>query len=124
MSEKNTDTAQSEFTLLMKPLDLGFTRLPVEVDIKPGTEKVVAAIRPEAIRISLEQAEGFIEATLDNSQPTGSQTILFLHVGNRKLTSIVAGFSPLEPGRRLWFKVDLGDINFFDPDSRRLIESK
>lgn len=27
MSENNTDTTQSDFTLLMKPLDLGFTRL-------------------------------------------------------------------------------------------------
>jgi len=105
-------------------VDLGFTRIPMDVDMNLDSQKVIAAIRPEAIRISLEQAEGFIEATLDNSQPTGSQTILFLHVGTRKLTSIVAGFSPLETGRRLWFKVELGDINFFDPGSRNLIDNR
>ncbi len=105
-------------------VDLGFTRIPMDVDMEFDSQKVIAAIRPEAIRISLEKAEGFIEATLDNSQPTGSQTILFLHVENRKLTSIVAGFSPLETGRRLWFKVELGDINFFDIESRELIKGE
>jgi len=106
-----------------KIINLGFAQLSADIDAAQVDRIVIASIRPEAIQISLVETQGYQQATLEHSQPTGSETILFLAVDKQKLTAITPGFQAFEPGKHLWFNIESADINFFDPTSRMLLGS-
>jgi len=52
-----------------------------DIDAAQVDRMVMASIRPEAIHISLTETQGYQQATLEHSQPTGSETILFQTIG-------------------------------------------
>ncbi len=117
----NLIDTQLEKTSDATTINLGYVQLPIDVEANLIGRAVKAAIRPEAIQISQEDQHGYQLAVLEHSQPTGSETILFLRIDDRKLTAITPGFAPLEPGTRLWFKINSDDINLFDSASGELL---
>ncbi|VAW10083.1 ABC transporter, ATP-binding protein (cluster 1, maltose/g3p/polyamine/iron); ABC transporter, ATP-binding protein (cluster 10, nitrate/sulfonate/bicarbonate) [hydrothermal vent metagenome] len=102
-------------------VDLGVAKIPMDKIPAMASGKVIAAIRPEAIKVYLEAQDGCMEASLEIAQPTGSETILFTRVGEMELTAITPGFVPMKAGRPIWLKIEAKDLNFFDPESREII---
>jgi ABC-type sugar transport system ATPase subunit len=100
-------------------VDLGIVKLPLDNIPANAPEKIVAGIRPEAVKVLLASDTGCIEAKLKNAQPTGSETILFTSVGDVDLTALTPGFVPMKAGRPVWLKIESKDINLFDPESRK-----
>ena len=103
-------------------VDLGLVKLPLDRLPAGASDKVIAAVRPEAVTVFLEASKGCMQATLDIAQPTGSETILFTRVGDVKLTAITPGFVPMEAGRPIWLKIEAKDINLFDPESGKIFD--
>ena len=99
-------------------VDLGFVKVPLVTVPQDAPENVIAGVRPEAVKVSLEAEKDSIEAVLDIAQPTGSETILFASIGDARLNAITPGFVPMQSGRPIWLKIDPDDINLFDPHSR------
>jgi multiple sugar transport system ATP-binding protein len=100
-------------------VDLGVVNLPLDSLPADAPDRIIAGIRPEAVKVSPEADAGCIEAKLENAQPTGSETILFTRVGDVELTALTPGFVPMEAGRSVWLKIESKDINLFDPESRK-----
>ncbi len=98
-------------------IDFGFTRVSLAHVPADSPVKVIAGIRPEAVKVLPEVGEGYIEAVLENAQPTGSETILFTSVDDLELKAITPGFVPMEAERQVWVKIEPDDINLFDPVS-------
>ncbi len=105
-------------------IDLGFARVPLALVPEGAPDKVIAGIRPEAVKVSLEADGHGVEAVLENAQPTGSETILFTRAGEIRLNAITPGFVPMETGRALWLRIDPEDINLFDPDSGKNLNNR
>ena len=103
-------------------VDLGFARVPLEHIPEDAPERIIAGVRPEAVRVFMEEEEQGVEAVLENAQPTGSETILFTRVGDVRLNAITPGFVPMEMGRLIWLGIEPDDINLFDPKSGRNLE--
>ncbi|HFQ15737.1 MAG TPA: ABC transporter ATP-binding protein [Rhodobacteraceae bacterium] len=103
-------------------IDLGFGRVPLDHVRAGAPEKIIAAVRPEALHVSMSAVAEGIEVVLENAQPTGSETILFTRINDVELTAITPGFVPMDAGRPLWLKINPDDINLFDPASRRNLD--
>jgi len=98
-------------------IDLGFAKVELERIDANAPEQIIAGIRPEALHVAMEAAEGSVEAVLENAQPTGSETILFTRIDDVELTAITPGFVPMTAGKPIWLKISGDDINLFDPKS-------
>ena len=93
--------------------------LPPAVNGYVGRE-ILAGLRPEAISDNVDAANGtrpLIEATVEVTEPTGPDTLALLAVGGCELTARLRPDTPLKPGDRGRFAVDLAKMVWFDPGS-------
>jgi multiple sugar transport system ATP-binding protein len=102
-------------------------RLPAERAAAVGQpgRRVVFGIRPEHIThhdpARARREVGLIEAPVEVVEPTGSETIVLVRIGERE---VVASFEPDEApavGDRVTLAVDMAKTCLFDPESERLI---
>ncbi len=75
----------------------------------PG-RKVTWGIRPEHIAV----APGGTEVTVGILEPTGSETLIFAHLGGQKIDAVIRDRIEAEPGQKLSFILDPARVHLFD----------
>jgi multiple sugar transport system ATP-binding protein len=99
--------------------DFADLSVPLKQDLPLKDGRVTATIRPENVRVSETEKEGWLKVTLDSVLPTGSETILQTSAGQTHITVVDRGFFQMEVDRPLWLSFEADSMNFFDPDSGR-----
>ena len=73
--------------------------------------------RPEAIKISKSEKEGWLKVRVDAVQPTGSETVIKTSSERLHLTVLQPGFFQMDTGDPLWLSFDAESLNFFDTET-------
>ncbi len=84
--------------------------------------EVVAGIRPELVEVLTRPAEGAIEAKVYSVMPAGSETTVYLQVGEERVLSKQNGLKQYDPDQKVWLKIDPQRINVFAKESGRLVK--
>jgi len=100
-------------------LDCGDFKFEIPEQLTPKTSNLIATVRPETIKISNEEQEGWIKIELESVQPTGATTIMQAHSENTALTLLQPEFIRMDAGDLLWIDVDAHTVNFFDPETEQ-----
>jgi multiple sugar transport system ATP-binding protein len=98
-------------------LDCGDLTLPIPANLAKTGQELKATIRPEAIEVSNDAKEGWLQVTAESVQPTGAYTIMQVHAGKTAFTLVQPGFITMDVGEPLWITIDTGLLNFFDTTS-------
>lgn len=96
--------------------------LPLSPDLTQQDGQMIAAIRPEKIKVSYKSVKGMQEAKVEMVQPTGADTIIQARIGQTAITLLQPGFIRLDDGASLWLDFDLRTLNFFDPASKKNLQ--
>ncbi len=100
-------------------IDLG--RFKVAVDRHRTSGKVVLAIRPEDIAISLAPVPGGVEFSAYSILPSGADSTIVAKSGETEITIRVPGISKIRMDDKIWLKFDTDMINLYDKESGNLI---
>lgn len=95
--------------------------LTKELPVKSEFDCVIG-IRPEII--SLDQAEGDCEIVgkVYSVMPAGSETTVYVGIGQEKLLSKQNGLKTYEPDQQVWLRIDPEKINVFEKEKGKLIK--
>ena len=91
--------------------------LPVSGKLQNSDGDVVVTVRPEAILMSREKKEGWIEAQVEVVQPTGADTIIQVRALQAQIRLLQPGFLQFEPNAPIWLNIDKDAVNYFDAGS-------
>ncbi len=80
-------------------------------------KKLILAIRPENIELSMAERENWLHLLVKSIQPTGPNTIIQAQVGGSVFTILQPGFITLELNKSLWINFEPKDMHFFDIDT-------
>lgn len=100
-------------------LDCGDFKFTLPADMSPKSDTLIATVRPEKIKVSNEEREGWLKVTLDSVQPTGVNTFMQARSENASMTVLQPGFSQMSIGDAIWIEVDMDSLNFFDPETEQ-----
>lgn len=93
--------------------------------VNTGTDhangKVVMAVRPEDIAISVFPVEGGIEFTAYSVLPAGADTTIIAQLEDISLTVRVSGISRIRMDDKIWLKFDPATLNLYEKESGNLI---
>ncbi len=92
--------------------------IPLPKELKSNSGKLVAAIRPEKIKVSFKAKKGWQEVKTEILQPTGADTILEVKTGGTAITLLQSGFITLKENTSLWIDFDLEAMSYFDPETQ------
>ena len=100
-----------------------FPKADMTGEALPGGEfDVVAAIRPEQIRIEREQVPGSLPVTVYANQPAGSETLVSLQAGESDFLAKQLGLVHYQINQQLYVVIPPEKINVYDAKSTRLIK--
>jgi multiple sugar transport system ATP-binding protein len=87
-------------------------------DFAVGSQSAVTlGIRPEHVRIAIEQSEGWHAARVYVTELMGSETLVFLELGAQKIVARAAADFRAETDAAVWIDFDMSKAHFFDPRS-------
>lgn len=78
-------------------------------------QRVTLGVRPEAVRVSPQQFEGGIPASVYVTEALGNETFVFLNLGREKIIARSDPALQLDIGTKVWFSFDTQALHFFDP---------
>lgn len=81
--------------------------------------RVTLGIRPEHIRVSPNQRDGWLPATVYVTELMGSETFVFIELGREKIVARAAGDFRAETDSKVWIEMDTAKAHFFDPETGR-----
>lgn len=93
-------------------------------DELPGQQNfdAVLGLRPELIEISKTPADGGQEATVYSVMPAGSETTVYLKVGEEKILAKQNGLQQYGIDEKVWIHMDTKKINVFAKETGRLVK--
>lgn len=75
---------------------------------------ITVGARPETIRLSVEEREGWHPMRVYISEPQGAETIVNLHLGEQFIRVVTEpGIRP-GPGETVWVSIERGALRLFD----------
>jgi multiple sugar transport system ATP-binding protein len=96
-------------------------RLPTAVVSHLPQRAVKLGIRPEAVQLSHQPGDGYVETRTTNVEPLGSHDIVDVRVGEATLRARAeAGFARGD-GQRVWVRLDPERAHFFDGETGRTL---
>ena len=95
-------------------IDFGDYSVPVERGFDAREGNIFATLRPEAIKISKSEKEGWLKVRIKAVQPTGSETVIKTSSDRLNLTVLQPGFFQMDTDESLWLSFDGESLNFFD----------
>jgi multiple sugar transport system ATP-binding protein len=99
-----------------RSVDIGGALLPMpEVSDLPDGREVVYGVRPEHFQI----AENGAEAKIRVVEPTGSETLVFVHMGDADVGALFRDRHVFRPGEAMRLAPRPGMVHLFDPQSGR-----
>jgi multiple sugar transport system ATP-binding protein len=87
-------------------------------------QRVVAGIRPEALRLAAKEAEHVLSTAAEVVELTGPELVATLRLagtGERRLVASLPARTPLREGDPCRLAVDAESIHLFDPDTGRAL---
>jgi multiple sugar transport system ATP-binding protein len=102
-------------------VDLG--KFKVAIDTRHAPEKVVLAVRPEDIAISITPISGAVEFIAYSVLPSGADSTIVAKSEDCEVTIRVPGISKIKMDEKVWLKFNPEMINLYDKDSGNLIPS-
>ena len=105
--------------------------LPDELGLKPEVlayvgKEVILGVRPEHIHdeeIYLKNMPQYaFEAVVDNAEPLGSETNLFLVIGGQQFTARVDPTSTAKMGDKIKVCIEADRVHLFDPETEKCID--
>ncbi len=102
-------------------MEFGKESFTDELPKEPEFEAVLG-IRPELIEISTSPRERALEAKVYSVMPAGSETTVYLEIGDEKILSKQNGLKQFVPDEKVWVRIDPERINVFAKDSGRLVK--
>jgi multiple sugar transport system ATP-binding protein len=78
-------------------------------------QRVTLGVRPEAVRVSQQQFEGGIPASVYVTEALGNETFVFLNLGQDKMIARSDPTLQIDIGTKVWFSFDTQALHFFDP---------
>jgi multiple sugar transport system ATP-binding protein len=90
-------------------------------------QRVVAGIRPEALRLAAKEAEHVLSTAAEVVELTGPELVATLRLagtGERRLVASLPARTPLREGDPCRLAVDAESIHLFDPDTGRALGRK
>jgi len=103
------------------PMEFGRESFTDELPEAPKFEAVLG-IRPELIEISTSPREGALEAKVYSVMPAGSETTVYLEIGEERILSKQNGLKQFVPDEKVWIRIDPERINVFAKESGRLVK--
>jgi multiple sugar transport system ATP-binding protein len=93
----------------------------------PLARRVTLGIRAEHIRISLNQADGWLPASVYVTELMGSETLVFVELGDEatgekiveRIVARAAGDFRAETKSTVWIQLEAAKAHFFDPETGR-----
>ena len=83
--------------------------------------RVTLGIRPEDIKVSIDQRAGWVPASVYVTELMGSETFVFLNLGRGKMVARASGNFRAETDSRVWIELDPEKAHFFDPETSERI---
>ncbi len=80
---------------------------------------VIATVRPEDVRLSKSEKQGWLKTRLDSVLPTGADTVLQASSEHGNFTLLQPGFFEMSVDEFLWLSFESRSLNFFDAGSGR-----
>jgi len=87
-----------------------------------GSGEVVLGVRPEIIKISKKEKDGYIPARVYSGMPAGSETLVDVSVKDAKMTVKQLGSVHFTTDQEVFIKVNTARVNVFDKASEKLIK--
>ena len=106
-------------------------QLPDSLGLKPEVQayigkEVIMGIRPEHIHDEELYLKNYPQykftATVDNTEPLGAQTNLFLLLGDQQFTAVVDPTSTAKMGDKIEVTFEADRVHLFDPDTEKCID--
>ena len=98
--------------------DFTISVMPVNRNV---TRKVVVAIRPDDITISMQPVNGGTEFTAYSVLPAGADTTIMAKRGKIELNVKEMGISKVRMDEKIWLKFDPTTLNLYDKESGSII---
>ncbi len=95
----------------------------VAVDTHHTTGSVVIGIRPEDIVISTEPVEGGVEFSAYSVLPSGADSTIIAHRGDKAITVKVMGISKIKMDQKIWLAFKSDTLNLYDKESGNIVMS-
>lgn len=93
-----------------------------EEPVPKGEFKIVAAVRPEQIRIETAKTPGCLPVTVYANQPAGSETLVSLQAGKSDFLAKQLGLVNYRINQELYVRIPPEKINIYAAESTRLIK--
>jgi len=81
--------------------------------------RVTLGIRPEHVRVSPNQRDGWLPASVYVTELMGNETFVFIELGREKIVARAAGDFRAETNSTVWIEVDTERVHLFDPETGR-----
>jgi len=94
--------------------------LPENSNVKEG-QKIIFGFRPEHVDINSSTSEDAIKVKVKVDQPTGSQSLVFVNLGEEELCFDVLKSYSLKPGKEFKMNPQLQHIHTFDIETGKRI---
>ncbi|MFN2579444.1 MAG: TOBE domain-containing protein, partial [Pyrinomonadaceae bacterium] len=89
-----------------------------------ANQRVVLGIRPEHVQISAIQNEGWAPAKVYVTELMGSETFVFVTIGNEKIVARAPGDFRAEVESTVWVHIDMTKAHFFDSNTGETMEPR
>jgi ABC-type sugar transport system ATPase subunit len=113
------DAAARSFTSDNFCLVLDPTQLERLKGVLPD-QPVSLGIRPEHVHVALSESAGWLPASVYVTELMGSETFVFLNLGDNRIIARAASEFRAEVETTVWIKLDMSRAHFFGNDGKRL----
>jgi len=87
------------------------------LDRLDGSGQVVLGIRPEHVRVSAVPHDGWLPASVYVTELMGSETFVFLTIGDKRVIARASADFRAEVGSTAWIEIETQKAHFFHPTS-------
>ena len=102
-------------TFSAEGIELTLTEGQIERLSKPNAEaRVTLGIRPEDVRVSANQRDGWLQATVYVTELMGSEAFVFVEIARERIVARAAAGFRAETRSSVWIEVDVEKAHFFD----------
>jgi len=102
-------------TFSAEGIELTLTEGQIERLSKPNAEaRVTLGIRPEDVRVSANQRDGWLQATVYVTELMGSEAFVFVEIARERIVARAAAGFRAETKSTVWIEVDTEKAHFFD----------
>ncbi|OCW59491.1 ABC transporter ATP-binding protein [Hoeflea olei] len=102
-------------SVMLNDASRGFTFPdPVLAGLSGGAGGITMGVRPEAVLLRHEPAEGYVQAVTTNIEPLGSHDIVDAQVDGAVLRARTESGFVTGEGQTLWVRIDPAQAHFFD----------